>query len=56
MNLDGLRERLKQERRTLLLEMTESSDLSPDQLERLADLHISIDAISAQIAAEGPSL
>jgi hypothetical protein len=53
MNLGILRENLKQLRRTLLKSIGENAHYDDSQLGRLADVQLAIEAVSAQIAAEG---
>jgi hypothetical protein len=53
MDLGTLRENLKQLRRTLLKSMMENATYDDSQLGRLADVQSAIEAVSAQIAAEG---
>ena len=53
MDLGTLRENLKQLRRTLLKSISENANYDDSQLGRLADVQSAIEAVSAQIAAEG---
>jgi hypothetical protein len=56
MDLGRLRENLKQLRRTLLKSIGENAHYDDTQLGRLADVQFAIEAVSAQIAAEGLTL
>jgi hypothetical protein len=53
MDLGTLRENLKQLRRRLLKSIMENANYDDSQLARLADVQSAIEAVSAQIAAEG---
>ena len=53
MDLGTLRENLKQLRMTLLKSISENANYDDSQLGRLADVQLAIEAVSAQIAAEG---
>ena len=53
MDLGTLRENLKQLRKTLLKSISENANYDDSQLGRLADVQSAIEAVSAQIAAEG---
>jgi hypothetical protein len=52
-DLGILRENLKQLRKTLLKSIGENANYDDSQLGRLADVQLAIEAVSAQIAAEG---
>ena len=53
MDLGTLRENLKQLRMTLLKSIGEDANYDDSKLGRLADVQLAIEAVSAQIAAEG---
>ena len=53
MDLETLLENLKQLRKTLLKSISENANYDDSQLGRLADVQSAIEAVSAQIAAEG---
>ena len=53
MDLGTLLENLKQLRKTLLKSISENANYDDSQLGRLADVQSAIEAVSAQIAAEG---
>jgi hypothetical protein len=53
MDLETLRENLKQLRMTLLKSIGEDANYDDSKLGRLADVQLAIEAVSAQIAAEG---
>ena len=53
MDLGTLRENLKQLRRRLLKSIMENANYDDSQLARLAGMQSAIEAVSAQIAAEG---
>jgi hypothetical protein len=55
MDLDGLREVLKQERTDLLQKIINAKIFRPEQIRYLAELHTAIEAVSTQIA-QGPRL